>query len=447
MRRFSLQAVTEHFRTKVIGRKFVKDVGALTAANAVGALLSVVQFVLVARWLGPELYGKATLAMAYPNLLFGFLDTRSAEASTKYLGEFTAQGEKDRALAVCKLGYTVDLGTSLLTLGGVAVTAWWAEQRILHASGTAWLMIVYAAGLLPWSLGKTSHSVFATLGRFRTLAGVQVLTAVLRAGLVLGLVLAGWGVAGVVWGNSLAMASYGVILIFLAYPAVTRKWGGSWLFSSWQSLKGRRREILGFVTFNFVSTLLGVIPKQMDLVLLGYFRGATEVGYYRLAKGAASTVGYLVGPLQSVAYPDMTRLWGSGAHRAFREKVRRLALQVGFPASLVALAGTLLIPIVLPLLVGHLYLPASRAAQILVISAAVWLAFFWLRPMYLAKGWIKLWAIGIGCHALLFLLVMMIFAPSIGYMAVAWGSLTVNVGFHVLMAWFATIKKALRETS
>jgi len=75
-RALSWQGLWEAFRAKVIGRKFVQDVGVLTVANAVGVVLSFIQVIVVARWLGPKLYGVAALVMVYPSILFGFLSAR-----------------------------------------------------------------------------------------------------------------------------------------------------------------------------------------------------------------------------------------------------------------------------------------------------------------------------------------------------------------------------------
>ena len=64
---WSLQVVCETIRTKILKRKFVRDVGVLTVANVIVAALSFVQGIVVARWLGPELYGITVLVMSYPN--------------------------------------------------------------------------------------------------------------------------------------------------------------------------------------------------------------------------------------------------------------------------------------------------------------------------------------------------------------------------------------------
>jgi O-antigen/teichoic acid export membrane protein len=95
---------------------------------------------------------------------------------------------------------------------------------------------------------------------------------------------------------------------------------------------------------------------------------------------------YLIGPLKSVAYAELARLWGLGHRHAFLQRARSFALWIGVPLGISVLAGVGFMPFALPLLVGAAYFPAVRAAQLLFIGAGISLAFFWLRPIYLARG-------------------------------------------------------------
>src|SRR5215467_51452 len=152
----SLPALWANFRAKIIGRKFVQHVGILTVSNLIGAALSFVQGILVARWLGPELYGVAALVMSYPNIVYTFFDARSTEASVKFLSEFHADDERDRVLAICKLGYAVDFGIALMALLLVVVSAHWAARNVASRPEAAWLIIVYTLAFIPRAMAGTS---------------------------------------------------------------------------------------------------------------------------------------------------------------------------------------------------------------------------------------------------------------------------------------------------
>lgn len=376
---------------RVLARPFVRHVGVLTVANGVGAVLSFVQGVLVARWLGPELYGVAALVMSVPALVYTFFDARSAEMSIKYLGEFHAQGERERAAAVCRLGYLVDFGVATLAFLSVLAITPWASRAVVHRPELAWLLVAYSLAFLPRALQGTSYAILAVHGRFVMLALIESVTMLVRVALVLGLVLAGWGVVGVVLGNAVGTALIGVLYAIPALTLMVQSWGSTSWSGMWSALRRYRRDIVRFVVLNDLNVLLGMIPKQLDIVLLGYFRNPTEVGFYKLAKSLAGSVGYLVSPLQSVTYPDLARLRGMQATPALWQRVRKLALQVGLPLGIVGVVGTALIPPIVSVMIGENYRPAVPAIQILLMGSAISLAFFWLRPLFLAQGWIKFW--------------------------------------------------------
>jgi O-antigen/teichoic acid export membrane protein len=435
-RTLSLSTLWGKFHAKVITRKFVQDVGILTIANFAGAGLNFVQGILVARWLGPELYGVAALVMAYSGLVYGVFDARSMTASVKYLGEYHARGEHERALAMCKLGYAVDLAVACLTFLVLVLTAHLAAQSIVHDPVVAGLMILYGAALIPRALVGTSSAIFATLGRFPFIAAIEFVITFLRVVLVTGLVLSGWQVAGVIWANALAATAAGLLYGAVAWVLIRRTWGGSIFQGKLKALKGGRRQIFAFLAYNDLGALVGIIPKQLDAILLGYFRGPTEVGYYKLAKSMSNVVDYLRSPLHSVTFPRWTRLWGLGHKQTLHQEVRNLAIWVGLPLGLTVLIVTGFVPFVLPLFVGENYLPAIRSAQLLFVGSAIYLSFFWLRPLYLAKNFVRELFVVSSSVTIIFGLVCPVFVWGWGYMgASTWMLARYVVGTGITGFW------------
>lgn len=365
--------------------KFVRDVSVMTAANYTGAGLSFVQGLLVARWLGPEHYGIAALVMTYPSLMLSIFDARSSQASVRYLGEYHTCGRRESALAMCKLGYLVDLAVAGLALSVVMLTASFGARNFVQDAATTELIIIYAAALVPHALAGTSNAVLTTLGYFSIIAAVEIGCTVLRVALVLGLVRGGWQVAGVIWGNALASAASGLIYGTIAWGLTRRTWGRSVLQSDLSELWSERKQIFSFLAYNDLNALVATMPRQLDLLLLGYFRNPMEAGFYKLAKSFSSAADNLLGPLQSVTYAELSKLSARGDPLALVKKVRRLAFTIGFPLGGLALVGALFVPFVLPRLVGINYLPAVPATQLLVVASALSLAVFWMRPIYLAR--------------------------------------------------------------
>src|SRR5205807_1199794 len=234
----------------------------------------------------------------------------------------------------------------------------------------------------------TTFPVLTVLDRFPVVPGMQTLSAALRAVLVVGLVVGGFGVKGVIWGGALAATLSGLCYGGIAWVQMRRAWNARPFQGSYGALRGQRREIFGFLVYNDLSALVGIVPKQLDLLFLGYFRAPLEVGYYKLAKSLASSVGYLVEPLQSVTYPELVRLWNAD-RRSMSDMLGRLRFHVGLPLGALGLIGLLLVPMVVRVGVGDAYAPAIHATQLLLLGALVWLSLFWLRPTFLARGMIQ----------------------------------------------------------
>jgi O-antigen/teichoic acid export membrane protein len=266
------------------------------------------------------------------------------------------------------------------------------------------------------------------------IASIDTITCLVRVGLVLSFVLLGWQLTGIVLGNVIATVCSGILYGTSAHALTRSRWNTSWLRGTLQALKGRQREILGFLVYNNLNALFGLIPKQLDVVLLGYFRSPTEVGYYKLAKSLSAVVGYLVGPLQSATYPELVHLWERGDVKELRHKIGILAFRVGLPFALATLTS---IPFVAPMLTwlaGEAYLPAVLATQLLVVNMAVWLTFFWLRPLYLSTGRVKSWMVGIAVYACCFVVLAFLAAQFGGYMGLTATLMLVNGLFHIVMA-------------
>jgi len=107
------------------------------------------------------------------------------------------------------------------------------------------------------------------------------------------------------------------------------------------------------------ETIVNLLSKQADIVVLGYFAGPLQAGYYRLAKKVTSLASVLVNPLQAVLYPRLSKQWGEGRRKDFLQTVSRYAFWVGMPLGLVVWLSLPLLPKAVELLVGEAYAVAA----------------------------------------------------------------------------------------
>ena len=372
-----------------IRSRFARDAGTLASGQLLASAAAFIQGLVVARILGPEEYGVVLLIISVPTMMFSLLDARTSAAVVKYLAEFSSERAPARVRAMTRLGYSVDMGIAFLTLGLVALVSSWAAEKVVHAREYAGLIVLYSTALIPKSLSGTSQSVLGVCGQFRAMAVVQVVAKVVGVVAVLGLVLTGWGIEGVIYGRMAELVVTGVTLLVVASRAVRKTWGGSWLSAPFQALRDKLREIFRFLVFTELTELVNVLSKQADIVLLGYFAGSTEAGFYGLAKRMTGVVGMVVGPLESVLYPRLAKSWAEGDAAALRKMLRKYALGMSVPLGAAVL---LAIPLTWPVIhyvVGAEFDPAVPAAQLMFGLMATWLATSWQRPLFHAMGAVR----------------------------------------------------------
>jgi O-antigen/teichoic acid export membrane protein len=408
---------------------FARDAGTLTLGGGVVAIVTAVQGMFAARWLGPAGYGALALVVAFPALVLAILSPDSQHATVRYLADRDAEQDSLGAAAVCKLALLADLIVGAAAFGVVVASAGWAHHHVVRFDGSAALIVVAGAGILISVPVKVSTSILMHAGRFGWLAGEQVLSAVLRSTLIAVLVVSGYGVAGAVWGATIGLALHSVTLGFLATRETRRRWGSSWRVARLREHKALRAEMVRFLAWSDLGSFLGAIPKQLDVVLLGFLVGSRDVGFYRLAWSIAALPNYLVGPLQSATFPRMARISAERSREAMSAALRRHGVLACVLAA-GGLVGVIVVPFVVHTLIGDAYGPTINMCRVLLAGSAVYLCCYWLRPLYMALGHIREWtALG----AVTSLGALALFVPAVkvwGVMGMAIVQGTIIIGGH-----------------
>jgi O-antigen/teichoic acid export membrane protein len=366
-----------------------RNAGKLGGAGAVMLAVGLFQSVLVARWLGPEGFGVAALVIGVPALIFTFFDPQSREAVVKYLGEFTATGEKQKALAVPKMAYVIDGVLGVVGLAVVVLVAPWAASHILQDGALASLLIVAGATQIASAPAETSRAVLATFGRFDAIAWQQSSAILVRLVLVLAAVGLGGGVSGFVYATCAAALFDAVLAGWLAHRVICKSLGHAWWHGQRRDVAPRLGEMRHFLVYTELTSLVAVFVKQADIVILGWIRGPVEAGYYRLARSITTPAATGTQSLQSVLYPRVTQMTASPEPVDILGRARQWFLRAGLPLALASLVVVPFVPQMIKILAGPDYLGAVAATQWLLLGSAFVLACFWLRPIQLATHQVR----------------------------------------------------------
>jgi O-antigen/teichoic acid export membrane protein len=389
--------------------------GAQYAAAAIGLVTSVVS----ARILGPNDFGLSAVVVSYPMLLGALVGVKSGSITTRYIAAFRERRHDDMLKGICLLGYAVDIFVSLLAFVLVAATAGWVSATFFHAPQAALLMVAFAAAFPVWCLYGTSSAILVSFEKFGWVAALQILDQGLGAGLVIGLIAAGFGVPGAVLGAAAGHFLIGVIALFAASSVFHRERSTHWWRGSITSLKPLRKEISSLFGWNYLVVTWSGLIGQVPLMVLAHLRGTEAAGFYRLATSIVAVGSYLETSMGKVAYPVLSARWCSGSRTHLRQALRHWTLRAGLPVGLLVLFTIPFYPILVPLLFGAHYAPMAGGVQIMMAGAAVSAMFFWLNSFYYASANLSFWTVGYALQSIFVVGLAWIFVQRWGFSGMA----------------------------
>lgn len=394
--------------------------------------ITLLQGLIVARYLGAAGYGILSLVVTYVTLVNQVLDFKIFEAATRYIAEFKTTGEHPRMFAMIKLCYLVDFLTGIAAFVIVLLTARFATHYIPHSTAALEsLILLYALRLLFSTVDGTSSAILTVFDRFSWQSLYGGFMALLQLGLITLLLHAGYGIRGVLVTYILVAATGSLLYLFLVLRLFRSQNLLPLAGSKISLIAGRWKEIRGFMLTTNVHEFLNLFTKNMDVLLLGYFRNATEVGYFRLAKSFVSTVSVVSTPFYRAFFPQLATLWSRNKHIAFNSLVKRFTALVSLFAVPAAIIIALLSPLIIRLTVGGQFLPSVYAIRVMIWGMLLSTVCCWLRPALLAMGKPGILMISNAFTAVTLMLLSLLFVPSAGYRASAYLFLYTYLPGHV----------------
>lgn len=326
---------------------FVRKV-AETYATRVGLIaLSLVTSVLITRSLGPERRGffAAALAISAIGAQLGNLGLHAAN---------TYSVARNRELLGTLLGNSLVVGLGITSLG--ALLAWVAFAVWPQAAPVSGILLAVALLAVPLHVMHThQNALLLGLQQVRTInwtnLGQQTLAAVLIVALVLAGVVTPETVL-VLFVSSLALANVVLYVRIRNHPA-------SRVRVSWQTLKG----CLSYGARAYIAALFSYLVIKSDILMVQYFLGPEQVGYYSLAATLSEQMYVFAAIVGMIVFSKMSALEDS-AHK-LRLIERTVLGLAGIMLVGGLLAGILADPVIV-LLYGEAFRPAVRIFLFLI---------------------------------------------------------------------------------
>jgi O-antigen/teichoic acid export membrane protein len=307
--------------------------------------ISFLTFVFLSRLVAPEAFGLIAMAAVFTTFVSIFLDQGFGAAVVQRMD--LEREHLDTAFWISALTGVV------LTLASLAVSGWVAAlyKEPQLAPVLRWLSLSFVIS----ALSSIQIAILQRELAFKSLAA-RSLVATLAGGIVgVGLAFAGFGVWSLVaqqLTNGLAAA---IVL---------------WRASSWRPgfhvSRKHYKELFTFGVSIVGNNALDVLVRRSDDFLIGYFLGATALGYYTVGYRLLLVIIRLVtGITNAVAFPTFSRLQHKpGRMRDAFYKVTQYTSLLAFP---IFIGLAVVAPELVPVVFGAQWLPSVPVMQVLAV--------------------------------------------------------------------------------
>jgi len=332
-------------------------------------------------------------------LMGSLVALKTGSITTRYISRLREGRQGDMLGSICLLGYGLDFLVSVLALLLTAVTASWVAESFFSLPAAAPLMIAFAASFPLWSLYGTSSAILISFQRFRWIGALQILDQVIGAILVIGLLLAGFGVRGAVLGTAAGHVLIALIATVAASRVFYRERSTYWWRGSFAPVRPLRQEMSGLFGWNYLVVTWAGLIGQVPLMILAHMRGLEAAGFYRLATSIVTVGSYLETSMGKVAYPVLSARWDSDSREQLLRALRRWTIGAGLPVAAFVLFTLPFYPILVPKIFGAQYSAMVGGVLFLIVGAAASALFFWLNAFYYASGNVSVWTLGIALQS------------------------------------------------
>lgn len=411
-------------------------------SNSVKTVLVFVKSVVLARGLGPELYGTFVIIISFVGIIQEILNLNLGTPLIKFGAELHARGDKKGLKALTKSTLFGSAVTYFLSIILTAAAATFFYGVFVKQPGLEIYLVAYAVAAGVAFFDSISLSLLRLYDRFKVNSIIQILMAVIETVVIIFAVLT--------FPNNFTAIFVAVIIAFAARSIICNAaaiWELAELFKGILSvnmshIRSKFREIKEFVLLNSLGRTLKVVMDKGDVLIVGSLAGPKEAAYYAIAKKLAYSLLILTDPIGTSIYPQLAGLVAGGRFTEVRSLIIKTSKAIAVVISVFILLAFLFGGELLQLLYGSEYSGARTAFLTLLFSSGLGAVFFWDMSLIFSLGKIRMRFLANAVALLILLFLALVLSPGYGAFGVAISLLMANIVFDIMMV--GTVIKSLR---
>jgi len=283
----------------------------LISGTALSTVILAATSILVARFLGPELYGQYNLALVIPNLLFIFADLGISQGIIKFAASFNLNAENDRIAAIVKklLVIKASIGAVIFLINYVFAD-FFASFFFLRPELASFIR-VGSLTVLFQVIFTTITSLFVGLDKTHYNALATNIHSIAKAVASILLVALGFGILGAITGHVIGYVVAAMVGILMLLPIIRRKPNTNNKFSTLSDLK----LMMSYSAPLYISLLLVGFAPFYQSIILAAFTTDLNIGNYKAATNFLMLFAVISGPITTALLPAFSKLDSSSTQK------------------------------------------------------------------------------------------------------------------------------------
>jgi O-antigen/teichoic acid export membrane protein len=418
-------------------KTLIKNSSWVFIASFIGAGFAFLRSIIIARGLGADILGYYTIAIAFVTSIQEILKLNVATGLIRYGAQYLADERRDRLIALLKFCIVLSMGSALVSIIIVSGVTAIAYDNFLSHPGMEWFIIAYAIVNGFAFLDNIGKGVLKLFYRFKTNSIISIIMDSIEF-TVISLVIYFFpknlsyfftAVIATRMVNSL-------VCNFSVLVELKKELSGFFLYKM-NLLQSEMKDIMRFTFGHSFNNTLKTLMNQGDVLLLNYFAGATQVGFYAVAKKLAYSILTITDPLVTSIYPQLSLLTAQKKYQEIGKMLRKTSLFACIPLTAFLIVAFFLKSEIIVNLYGKQFEPAVNPFYIHLVDAAMCSVFFWILPLAQSLGMIGLrFRIYIGA-IITGTIVSLLLVEQYEASGIAWGLFAANFFITAAFIYFA----------
>lgn len=376
--------------TKASFKNVLKNSIFVFSGTSIASVFGVLSALILARYFGTEKYGIVALFQACVIVVRGFVSTQPWQAIIKYGVINLESGQKKEFLGLAKITLLIEIFSAFLS-GSISILLLTFFNKLLGIPD-----VYVNLGILYCFTAFINYNGFFTgilrlFNKFNLISIHIMISSIVRFILII-----------VIWILKLSFIHSVYLLIiaeifkntvFIIFGTFVFKSKTKDNFLKLLTIRGKfkslLKEVAKYLTPIWTWSTLRMLPRELDILLMGSFLGASSVGIYKITKQFASLLSRIYQPLYQAIFPDINIMNKNKEYKKLKKLLQQSTALIFLSSFILFLIFFVFGKNILLFTAGKNYIPAYWPTVIYLLACIISSLSITLLPFLFSIGYEK----------------------------------------------------------